>query len=165
MISRSNTASPGIGRSGPEKIHRRAQSFRPVVHRKKHGLHVTTRKQCRDGIAGSQNHRGARRPALQVDNSARRDIELRIKCLPSDQLLERFHELIDKRLNETLMFVDAFELDRIEARLISEEQPDMDRVMEFRNAWALERTELVSSIERLIADLKAGSADVAVPAK
>lgn len=50
--------------------------------------------------------------------------------------------------------MEALELERIEARLDSEEQSDMDRVADYRAAWDKERSDLLGSIERLIAALR-----------
>jgi hypothetical protein len=94
-------------------------------------------------------------PMFQLNNDALRSIESKVRCFSSDQLLERFHYLIGKRLNEPLKLMEALELERIDARLDSEERTEMDRITEFRETWAVERSMLLASIERLIASLKA----------
>jgi hypothetical protein len=100
---------------------------------------------------GYQNVRG---PELRLNNKALRDIDDKVRSLSSDQLIERFHCLIGKRLNGTIKLMEALELERIDARFDLEDQAEMDRVTEFQEAWALERFELLSSIERLVARLK-----------
>jgi hypothetical protein len=92
---------------------------------------------------------------FQLNNNALQSIESNVRCFSSDQLLERVHYLIGKRLNEPLKLMEALELESIDARLDSEERDEMDRVTEFREAWAVERSALLTSIERLIAGLKA----------
>jgi hypothetical protein len=94
-------------------------------------------------------------PLLDRNNKALREIEYKVRCISSDELLKRFHDLIGRRLHEPLKLLEALELEHIDARLDSEERAEMDRVTEFQEAWALERSELLSSIERLVARLKA----------
>jgi hypothetical protein len=93
-------------------------------------------------------------PALQLNNNTRRNIEYKVQGFSSEQLVERFHGLVDKRLNESLKLMEAIELDRIEARLNSEDNEEMNHVTEFRDEWVLERGELLASIERIVAGLK-----------
>ena len=94
-------------------------------------------------------------PELHLNNKALRDINDKVRSFSSDQLIERFHCLIGKRLNGTIKLMEALELERIDARFNLEDQAEMDRVTEFQQAWALERSELLSSIERIVANLRA----------
>jgi hypothetical protein len=91
---------------------------------------------------------------LHLNNKALRDIDDKVRSFSSDQLIERFHCLIGERLNGTIKLMEALELERIDARFDLEDQAEMNRVTEFQKAWALERSELLSSIERLVARLK-----------
>jgi hypothetical protein len=92
---------------------------------------------------------------FHVNNNALRSIERNVRCFSFEQLLERFHYLIAKRLNEPLRLMEALELERIDARLDSEERDEMEHVTEFREAWAVERAALLASNEGIIAGLKA----------
>ena len=93
-------------------------------------------------------------PESRGNSIAIREIDQRVRCLSPDRLLERFHELVDLRLKEPLKLMDALELKSIESRFDSEEQPELDRVSEYRAAWSRERSSLIASIERIITSLK-----------
>jgi hypothetical protein len=80
-----------------------------------------------------------------------------VRALDSDQLLDRYHELVDKRLQGTLDFTELLELERIEARLDTEDQDDAARLTILQDDWRRERNELVASIEHLLARFKAAS--------
>jgi hypothetical protein len=80
-----------------------------------------------------------------------------VKALGSDQLHDRHHELVDKRLQGTLGFTELFELERVEARLDDEDQDEAGRLTIFQEDWRRERNELVASIEHLLARFKAAS--------
>jgi hypothetical protein len=144
-----------IGLACSEKARRRGPQGRGSAPREKRGEHCFARIRPEHRVVTKRSYRSAPGPVLQLNNEALRNIEHKVRCFSSDQLLERFHYLIGKRLNETLKLMEALELERIDARLDSEELTEMDRVTEFRQSWAVERSELLASIERLIADLKA----------
>jgi hypothetical protein len=80
-----------------------------------------------------------------------------VRALDSDQLLDRYHELVNKRLQGTLDFTELLELERIEARLDTEDQDDAARLTILQDDWRRERNELVASIEHLLARFKAAS--------
>jgi hypothetical protein len=80
-----------------------------------------------------------------------------VRALDSDQLLDRYHELVDKRLQGTLDFTELLKLERIEARLDTEDQDDAARLTILQDDWRRERNELVASIEHLLARFKAAS--------
>ena len=50
----------------------------------------------------------------------------RVKALAPDQLDDRYHELVDKRLLGPLDYTELFELERIEARLDAEDDGERD---------------------------------------
>jgi len=80
-----------------------------------------------------------------------------VKGLESEQLHDRYHELVDKRLQGALRYTELFELERIEARLDTEDQDEAVRFTTLQDDWRRERNELVASIERLLARFKAAS--------
>lgn len=82
-----------------------------------------------------------------------RAIQMRVQALGDEQLLERFHELVDKRLAETIQYPEVLELDLISARLDAENMAESQRTAAVRDDWRRERNELVASIERLLARL------------
>jgi hypothetical protein len=106
-------------------------------------------------VVAKRSYQNVPGPGLHFNNKALRDIYEKVRSFSSDQLIERFHCLTGKRLNGTIKLMEALELERIDARFDSEDQAEMDRVTEFQEAWALERSELLSSIGRLVARLKA----------
>lgn len=68
------------------------------------------------------------------------------------EVRRRYHELVDKRLESELTVLERFELERIEARLDTE---DRDPQIEARDRqWETERTELLQSIEDLLLKLR-----------
>jgi hypothetical protein len=81
----------------------------------------------------------------------------RVKALRSDELHDRYHELVDKRLLETLDFTELFELERIDARLDTVDQDEAARLTALEEDWRRERNELVASIEHLLAHFKTAS--------
>jgi hypothetical protein len=93
--------------------------------------------------------------ATPSETSDARDIETRIQALSPDESLERYHQLVDRRLLGTLQFTELFELGCIEARLNADDRAEMDRVTELHDAWRRERNGLIASIEGLLAGLKA----------
>jgi hypothetical protein len=81
----------------------------------------------------------------------------RVKALDPDQLDDRYHELVDKRLLGPLDYTELFELERIEARLDAEDDGEAARLTIFQDEWRRERNELVASIEHILARFKAAS--------
>jgi hypothetical protein len=106
-------------------------------------------------VVAKRSYRNVPGPELHLNNKALRDIDDKVRFFSPGQLIERFHCLIGKRLNGTIRLMEALELERIDARFDSEDHAEMDRVTEFQQAWALERSELLSSIERIVANLRA----------
>ena len=78
-----------------------------------------------------------------------------VKALEPDQLHNRYHELVDKRLLAELDFTELFELERIDARLDAEDKDEDARLTVVQDDWRRERGELVASIEHLLARFKA----------
>ena len=76
----------------------------------------------------------------------------RIASLPDNELRQRYHELVDKRLTSQLTVLERFELERIGVRLDAE---DRDPKIEARDRqWEMERTALLQSIEDLLLKLR-----------
>lgn len=129
-------------------------SFRPLpLQRRRNSRHATERqaklrhretKEC-----GSRNLPAVSSNAVEIDGI--------IKRLSFDQLLDRYHELVDMRLTATLRFREAFELERVEARLRIAESEELDQIQDFQNAWQRERDAWIASAEHLLARLKAGT--------
>ena len=78
-----------------------------------------------------------------------------VRSLSADQLLERYHELVDQRLDGGIGFRESFELDRIEARLNAEDQDELGRLKVLQDDWQREREALVTSIENLLTRFRA----------
>jgi hypothetical protein len=81
-------------------------------------------------------------------------IDCKVRCLCGDQLLERYHELVNQRLGGDIHFRESFELDRIEARLNAEDQDEVDRLKTLEHDWQRERDALVASIQSLLTRLR-----------
>ena len=81
-------------------------------------------------------------------------IESRIHALPADDLLLRYHELVDRRLIKQIRLTELFELDRIESRLNAQDEDELSQLVNFRKEWRRERSELVANIEELLTRLK-----------
>src|SRR5258708_5371461 len=58
-------------------------------------------------------------------NSDARAIRARVQALSGDQLLELYHELVDKRFEGVIRYTEVFELELISARLDAEGQLDV----------------------------------------
>ena len=82
-------------------------------------------------------------------------IEVRVQASSEDQLLARYHDLVDLGLERSLKFTERFELERIEARLDYQDKDELERTAAMRKAWEVERGELVASLERLLAGFRA----------
>lgn len=142
-----------------------ASSVRPGSRRKAHGVRRKRAKDRRGNDyllrgrnghkpSAGQSRRSTHHPGSHGNSAALLALDHQVRELSSGDLLERFHQLIDCRLCKPLRLMEALELERIEARLDSEEQSDMDRVADYRAAWDKERSDLLASIERLIAALR-----------
>jgi hypothetical protein len=83
------------------------------------------------------------------------EIENRISSASTDQLLARYHELIDKRLDHGLGFMESFELERIEARLDMGDELEESRITQLDDRRQECRQMILDSIEHLIARLRA----------
>ena len=81
-------------------------------------------------------------------------IERSLQGLSTDELLARYHELIDRRLTGNLELVESFELGRIESRLNAEDEDGLRQLADYKKQWQRERKELVANIEGLLARLK-----------
>ena len=77
-------------------------------------------------------------------------IDANVRNMDENEVLDRYHELIDKRLTDELNYRESFELDRIEARLNAEDETELRDLRATQEEWQRERLELVSSIERLL---------------
>lgn len=83
-----------------------------------------------------------------------REIENRVQALSEDGLLARYHDLVDLSFERSLEYTERFELERIEARLDYEDKDEFERTTAIREAWERERSELVASLERLLAGFR-----------
>ena len=82
-------------------------------------------------------------------------IDSQVRDMGAAQLLERYHDLVDRRLEGSISVKESFELSRIEARLNVDEQDDVNRAAAFRNNWNRERETLLASVEHMLAPLRA----------
>lgn len=78
----------------------------------------------------------------------------KVDALSEDQLNERYHQLVDQRFECPLDYTERFELERIEARFDAASENDLNRVAAERRAWEADRAELITSLERVLADLQ-----------
>jgi len=94
-----------------------------------------------------------RAPVTAIETSPDvRDVLSKIASMADREVRERYHQLVDERLDRDLTALERFELERIEGRLDAE---DRDPQMEARNRqWELERTELLNSVEDLLVKLR-----------
>lgn len=108
------------------------------------GMPLTTRKHRTRGLDYTITHASS---ALQSIVSA-------VNELPPDELLDRFHELLDARLAETIDVLEGFELEMIEARLDAEDRV-ADASAETRyKQWKQRQAAVLESIEHLIKRLR-----------
>lgn len=107
----------------------------------------------------NQRHRTQKRSAavkpLMVASRAQH-IESAVRALSPDQLLDRYHDLIDMRLMGTIRFPEAFELSCVEARLDMADAAELGQLTDFQNAWQREQDGWIASAEHLLARIKAG---------
>jgi len=87
-------------------------------------------------------------------NEDARAIENRVRAFSTEELLARYHELVDKRLEGQLRYTEYFEIERIEAHLDAEDQSEVSRMNALQHNWHRERSHLVASIERLLAQFE-----------
>ena len=83
-----------------------------------------------------------------------RTIEAKILGYDGDSLMARFHELIDRRIRGVLTVSEAFDLERIESRLDTQEQIEEQSAqiqLQFRER---QQGEILDSVLRLIEKLK-----------
>jgi hypothetical protein len=92
--------------------------------------------------------------ALRLGSDAK-VIEGQVRSLSADELLDRYHELVDQRLEGGIRFRELLELDRIEARLNAENQVEFDHLRVLQDDWLRERDALVKSIESLLTRFRA----------
>lgn len=90
-------------------------------------------------------------PGLSEDVQA---IEARLQSLTEDELLARYHDLVDQRFEQPLNYTERFELERIEARLDYQDKDELERTAAIRGAWEQERSDLLASLERLLAGFR-----------
>ncbi len=88
-------------------------------------------------------------------NEDAKAIEREVQAFSPDGLLARYHDLVDRRFERELRYMEHFELERIEARLDSGSTDELERTAAIRQSWERERTDLVASLERLLAGFKA----------
>jgi Arc/MetJ-type ribon-helix-helix transcriptional regulator len=107
-------------------------------------LEIIEAQERQNLIAKEDNQSGTDTEALTVAS--------RIASMADREVRQRYHELVDKRLESELTVLERFELERIVARLDAE---DRDPQIEARDRqWETERTELVQSIEDLLLKLR-----------
>ena len=131
-----------------------AAQLRDVRRDERRGARSHARHSAFVGGRNSISASGVYSPGMGHDAQAIVD---QVRALDSDQLLDRYHELVDKRLQGTLDFTELLKLERIEARLDTEDQDDAARLTILQDDWHRERNELVASIEHLLARFKAAS--------
>ena len=107
----------------------------------------------RDAGRGGAAHRPRGGRVFQLDSEVR-GIEHGVQSLSPDDLLERYHELIDRRFAGHLSVAESFELKRIEARLNLEDQKEVERIAGFEQEWRRDRDGLIRSVEDLLGRLK-----------
>jgi hypothetical protein len=117
-------------------------------------------------LSGNKRNQGpikgahSERTGARITNSAGLSpeveaIERRVQALSDDQLLGRYHDLVDRRLDGAIRYTELFELDRIEARLNMSEQDEIDRMAVLRDEWRRERDAIVTSIDSLLSRFRA----------
>ena len=76
----------------------------------------------------------------------------KVASMPDREAIERYHNLIDKRLATSLTPTERFELERIEARL---DARDRDPLIEARDReWEAHRARVLDSIHTLLTRLQ-----------
>jgi|HubBroStandDraft_1064217.scaffolds.fasta_scaffold23939_3 hypothetical protein len=80
--------------------------------------------------------------------------EAKVRQYSSDRLVERFHELVDRRMLRNLTAPEILELERIEIRLDADENFEEGNVSKRYQDWEQHRDRVLHSIEELIARLR-----------
>jgi antitoxin (DNA-binding transcriptional repressor) of toxin-antitoxin stability system len=80
-------------------------------------------------------------------------IKNRVQAMNEDQLLARYHDLVDKRLMNQLDYQEIFELDFIDARL--DDDDEFQQIKAVEKIWTDKRTELIGSFKELVSRLEA----------
>ena len=80
-------------------------------------------------------------------------IAKRIQEMDQSAVLSRYHELVDKRLENELDYKEVFELHQIDARLNAEDNIELQHLGEIGAIWENEKTELATSIAQLLSRL------------
>jgi len=125
----------------------------PVVQTRLRSPRRTASGYAKAALSARNASRVNTRPEMQEVVSGLNDAEVIgciVRSLSADQLLERYHELVDQRLDGGIGFRESFELDRIEARLNAEDQDELGRLKVLQDDWQREREALVTSIENLL---------------
>lgn len=150
-------------------MHCRTNSVEQKSSKRPRHLHVA-RKTVRSGRGNEYRPRDARSHAQRLafvngsDHGApaaprlgndAQIIEGRVVSLKSGRLLDRYHELVDKRLLGTLQYTELFELERIEVRLNAEDEGEVEQMKAVQENWRRERANLVAAVEGLLVRLKA----------
>ncbi len=82
------------------------------------------------------------------------EVEQRLQMLSPDEVLIRYHDLIDQRIAGHLGPMQAFELSRVESRLDAEDEDELCLLAEFQEERQRTHNELVTRIEELLTRLK-----------
>lgn len=162
MHSRQNTSNEANGSKGPSFRHQLQSSRRGALSYVKETRPARIRRNRILGAALHSVHGASRRKArFEICEGAprpNRDVEViegQVQSLSADQLLDRYHELVDRRLDGGIRFRESFELDRIEARLDADDQDEPGRLKVLQDDWQRERDALVTSIESLLTRFRA----------
>jgi hypothetical protein len=117
------------------------------------GRYLATRKYCKRDLDSTSTH--ASHGYLAAPDNTVQSIVSVVNGFPPDELLGRYHELVDKRLAGTIDFLEGFELERIEARLDAEDRGGDPRAETLHKEWEQRQEAVLSSIEHLIGRLRA----------
>jgi len=90
---------------------------------------------------------------LITDAVERRLWERRSHVIHPDQVLARYHELVDKRFEKELDPGELVELNEVEDRLNADDESELQQVRSIKRQWTREKTNLVRSISELLARL------------
>jgi antitoxin (DNA-binding transcriptional repressor) of toxin-antitoxin stability system len=93
--------------------------------------------------------------ALPENSEDAQVIKGRVLAMDEDQILARYHDLVDKRLMNQLDYKEIFELDLIDARLDDDDDSELQQVETVEKIWRDKRTELIGSFKELVSRLEA----------
>jgi antitoxin (DNA-binding transcriptional repressor) of toxin-antitoxin stability system len=93
--------------------------------------------------------------ALPENSEDAQVIKGRVLAMDEDQILARYHDLVDKRLMNQLDYKEMFELDLIDARLDDDDDSELQQVETVEKIWRDKRTELIGSFKELVSRLEA----------